>query len=71
MSAEFKHDAPESLGVLLVNLGTPEAPTPKAVRRYLTDFLWGPRVVEMFRPAWWLVLSLIVLNTRPRRSAAA
>ena len=71
MSAEFKHAAPESLGVLLVNLGTPEAPTPKAVRRYLKEFLWDPRVVEMFRPAWWLVLNLIILNTRPRRSAAA
>ncbi len=71
MNAEFKHDAPESLGVLLVNLGTPEAPTPKAVRRYLKEFLWDPRVVEMFRPAWWLVLNLIILNTRPRRSAAA
>jgi ferrochelatase len=71
LNAEFKHDAPESLGVLLVNLGTPEAPTPKAVRRYLKEFLWDPRVVEMFRPAWWLVLNLIILNTRPRRSAAA
>ena len=71
MTAEFKHDAPESLGVLLVNLGTPEAPTRKAVRRYLQEFLWDPRVVEMARPAWWLVLNLIILNTRPRRSAEA
>ena len=71
MTAEFKHDAPESLGVLLVNLGTPEAPTRKAVRRYLKEFLWDPRVVEMARPVWWLVLNLIILNTRPRRSAEA
>ena len=71
MTVEFNHEASESLGVLLVNLGTPEAPTPKAVRRYLKEFLWDPRVVEMFRPAWWLVLNLIILNTRPRRSAEA
>jgi ferrochelatase len=71
VTAEFKHDTPESLGVLLVNLGTPEAPTRKAVRRYLKEFLWDPRVVEMARPVWWLVLNLVILNTRPRRSAEA
>ena len=54
-----------------MNLGTPESPTPGAVRRYLKEFLWDPRVVEMSRPAWWLVLNLIILNTRPRRSAEA
>ena len=71
MNIEFQHDAPETLGVLLVNLGTPEAPTPKAVRRYLKELLWDPRVVEMSRPAWWLVLNLVILKTRPRRSAEA
>jgi ferrochelatase len=55
--------------VLLVNLGSPEAPTPPALRRYLGQFLWDPRVVELPRPLWWLVLNLFVLNTRPRRSA--
>ncbi len=58
-------------GVLLVNLGTPDAPTPRATRRYLKEFLWDPRVVEIPRPLWWLILNGIVLNTRPRKSAAA
>lgn len=57
-------------GVLLVNLGTPDAPTPEAVRRYLAEFLWDPRVVDVFRPLWWLILHGIVLRTRPARSAA-
>jgi ferrochelatase len=58
-------------GVLLVNLGTPDAPTPGAVRRYLKEFLWDPRVVDVPRRLWWLILNLIILNIRPRRSAAA
>ena len=41
------------------------------VRRYLGEFLWDPRVVEVPRPLWWLMLNLVILNTRPRRSAAA
>jgi len=57
-------------GVLLVNLGTPDAPSPKAVRRYLAEFLWDPRVVDVFRPLWWLILNGIVLRTRPAKSAA-
>jgi protoporphyrin/coproporphyrin ferrochelatase len=57
-------------GVLLVNLGTPDAPTPEAVRRYLAEFLWDPRVVDVFRPLWWLILHGIVLRTRPEKSAA-
>jgi ferrochelatase len=63
--------SPDTLGVLLVNLGTPDSPAPRDVRRYLKEFLWDPRVVELARPLWWLVLNLIILNTRPRRSAAA
>lgn len=55
--------------VLLVNLGTPEAPTPSALRKYLKQFLWDPRVVELPRVLWWPVLNLIILNTRPKRSA--
>jgi len=58
-------------GVLLVNLGTPDAPTPGAVRRYLKEFLWDPRVVDVPRRLWWLILNLVILNIRPRRSAAA
>ena len=60
-----------STGVLLVNLGTPESPAVADVRRYLKEFLWDPRVVEVPRLAWWLVLNLVILNTRPRRSARA
>lgn len=55
--------------VLLINLGTPEAPTAPALRRYLKQFLWDPRVVELPRALWWLVLNLIILNTRPKQSA--
>ena len=60
-----------STGVLLTNLGTPDAPTTSAVRRYLAEFLWDPRVIELSRPLWWLILHAIVLRVRPRLSAAA
>ncbi|MCB1873166.1 MAG: ferrochelatase [Gammaproteobacteria bacterium] len=69
--SDFAHDSSESLGVLLTNLGTPDSCRPADVRRYLKEFLWDPRVVEMSRPLWWLLLNLVILNTRPRRSAAA
>ncbi|MDL2351700.1 MAG: ferrochelatase, partial [Pseudomonadota bacterium] len=59
------------VGVMLVNLGTPDAPTPKAVRRYLKEFLWDKRVVEIPRLAWWPILNGIVLSTRPKKSAHA
>ena len=68
---EFSHDSLERLGILLVNLGTPEAPTPRAVRRYLAEFLWDPRVVEAPRWLWWLILHGVILRVRPHRSAAA
>lgn len=58
-------------GVLLCNLGTPDAPTPKALRRYLREFLSDPRVVEVPRPIWWCILNLFILPLRPARSAAA
>lgn len=58
-------------GVLLVNLGTPDAPTPSALRRYLAEFLWDPRVVDLPRPLWWLILHGIILRVRPARSARA
>ncbi|MDX1499830.1 MAG: ferrochelatase [Woeseiaceae bacterium] len=67
----FEHGLAESLGVLLVNLGTPDAPTPAAVRRYLREFLWDPRVVELPRPLWWLILNGFILPFRPARSARA
>jgi protoporphyrin/coproporphyrin ferrochelatase len=58
------------LGVLLVNLGTPDAPTPTAVRRYLKQFLSDRRVVELPPLLWQPILRGIILNTRPRKSAA-
>ena len=64
------HGNPQSAGVLLVNLGTPEAATKRAVRRYLAEFLADPRIVELPRWLWWLVLHGLVLRIRPARSAA-
>jgi ferrochelatase len=56
-------------GILLCNLGTPDAPTPQAVRRYLKEFLSDPRVVGIPRLAWWPILHGIILNVRPKASA--
>lgn len=67
----YAHGRRPRLGLLLTNLGTPDAPTKSALRRYLAEFLWDPRVVEVPRPIWWLILNGIILNTRPARSAAA
>lgn len=64
-----RHDQPARVGVLLINLGTPEAPTAQALRPYLKEFLWDRRVVEIPRPVWWLILNGIILNTRPAKSA--
>ena len=65
-----EHGAIAKTAILLVNLGTPAAPTPAAVRRYLREFLSDPRVVEIPRAIWNPILHGIILNTRPRRSAA-
>ncbi len=59
------------IGVLLINLGTPDAPHARAVRRYLAEFLSDPRVVEIPAIAWKPILHGIILRTRPRRSAEA
>jgi ferrochelatase len=66
----FEHNQEPAVGILLTNLGTPDAPTTAAVRTYLKEFLWDPRVVEQPRWLWWLILNGIILNTRPARSAA-
>ncbi len=55
--------------VLLINLGTPDAPTAPAVRRYLREFLSDPRVVEIPRAVWWPILNGVILNVRPKKSA--
>jgi ferrochelatase len=65
----FTHDSIRKTGILLVNLGTPDAPTAPALRRYLKEFLSDRRVVEIPRALWLLILHGIVLNTRPRKSA--
>lgn len=61
----------QKIGVLLTNLGTPDAPTTAALRRYLAEFLWDPRVVDVPRPLWWLILHGVILRVRPSRSARA
>jgi ferrochelatase len=66
---EYQHGAISKTGILLVNLGTPEAPTAPAVRRYLKQFLSDPRVIEIPRTIWWPILHGIVLNTRPKKTA--
>ena len=65
----YQHGTPARTGILLVNLGTPEAPTAQALRPYLKQFLSNPRVVEIPQWAWWLILNGVILNTRPKKSA--
>jgi protoporphyrin/coproporphyrin ferrochelatase len=65
----YEHGSAAQVGVLLCNLGTPDAPTPKALRTYLREFLSDPRVVEIPRPIWWLILHGIILRVRPAKSA--
>jgi ferrochelatase len=67
---DLPHGSPQRTAVLLINLGTPDQPTPAAVRRYLAEFLSDPRVVEIPRLPWWLILHGFILRTRPAASAA-
>src|SRR3954447_25326936 len=64
------HGQPSVTGVLLCNLGTPDAPTPAAVRRYLAEFLADPRVVEIPRVLWLPLLYGVILPLRSAKSAA-
>ena len=68
-------DHPDSprprIGVLLINLGTPDAPDAPSVKRYLAEFLSDPRVVELPKYVWQPILRGIILNTRPAKSAHA
>jgi len=66
----FTHAKPARTGVLLCNLGTPDEPTPPAVRRYLAEFLSDPRVVEIPRALWLPLLHGVILPRRARASAA-
>jgi ferrochelatase len=70
-TTNFHHDQDDCIGVLLVNLGTTAAPTKDAVRRYLAEFLWDPRVIELPRPLWWLILHGVILRLRPAKVARA
>ncbi len=65
----FVHGTVDRSAIVLVNLGTPDAPTSKAVRRYLREFLSDPRVVEIPRLVWWFILNLIILPFRSSQSA--
>ena len=67
----FKYDTPSKTGILITNLGTPNAPTPAALRKYLAEFLSDPRVIETPRLLWWPILHGVILRLRPRRSARA
>lgn len=67
----FEHGTADKLGVLVVNLGTPAAPETKAVRRYLAEFLSDPRIIELPRWLWNILLHGVILRIRPARSAAA
>jgi ferrochelatase len=69
-ASAFRHDQPETTAVLVVQLGTPQAPEPGPVRRYLAQFLSDPRVIEIPRLVWLPILHGIILRTRPARSAA-
>ncbi len=65
----YRHGTAPLTAVVLVNLGTPEAPTAPALRRYLKQFLSDNRVVELPKLLWWPILNGIILNTRPKKSA--
>jgi len=67
---EYDHRSQPRVGVLLVNLGTPDAPTKEALRPYLKDFLSDPRVIEIPAWKWKPILNLFILPFRPKRSAA-
>ena len=67
---KHQHGTIAKTGILLINLGTPQAPTASALRPYLKQFLSDPRVVEISRPLWWVILNAFILPTRPSKSAA-
>ncbi|NOY73169.1 MAG: ferrochelatase [Gammaproteobacteria bacterium] len=67
----IQQNSSNKIGVLLSNLGTPDEPTPAAVRPYLAEFLWDPRIVSIPRPLWWLILHGVILRRRPVKSAQA
>ena len=71
MALSTSPQTPKKTGVLLVNLGSPDEPTVSAVRRFLREFLWDRRVVNLPRTLWWIILNFFVLPLRPAKSAKA
>lgn len=69
--SNYTHSQAPVTGVLITNLGTPDAPTASALKTYLKEFLWDPRVVEIPRLPWWVILHGFILTTRPKKSAEA
>lgn len=65
----YQHGSPNRTGVLLINLGTPDAPTAQALRPYLKEFLSNPRVIEIPKLVWWPILHGFILPFRPQKSA--
>ena len=65
----FESGYQEKVGILITNLGTPDNPDAKSLRKYLKQFLSDKRVVDYNRLLWWLILNLIILNVRPKKSA--
>ena len=70
-SPDYQHSSPPAVGVLLVNLGTPAAPTAAALRPWLRQFLSDPRVIELPRALWWFVLNCLIVPLRSPKSAEA
>ena len=67
---DYTHGDQLKVGILLANLGTPDAPTGEALRPYLRQFLSDTRVVEIPKAIWWFILNCIILVIRPKKSAA-
>ena len=66
---DYKHGSKENLGVLITNLGTPDRPRTKELRAYLKEFLSDPRVIEVPKLLWQIILRTIILNLRPKKVA--
>ena len=68
---DYEHGSKEKIGVLITNLGTPDAPNRKKLKVYLNQFLSDPRVIELPKILWQILLKLVILQVRPSKSAEA
>ena len=68
---DYEHGSKEKIGVLITNLGTPDAPNKKKLKVYLNQFLSDPRVIELPKILWQIILKLVILQIRPSKSAEA